>query len=80
METIELHLDAQTLARVRQLAASRHCTIETLLKECLAHLGVAEPAGNPFLGMFADEPELIDQARESAMQAHAEHPLRVCDG
>jgi hypothetical protein len=80
METIELHLDAQTLTRARQLAASRHCTIETLLKECLAHLGVAELAGNQFLGMFADEPELIDQVRESAMQARAEHPWRVCDG
>ena len=53
METIELHLDPQTLVRARQLAASRHCTIEELLKECLEHLGAAVAAGDPFLGMCA---------------------------
>jgi len=80
METIELHLDSQTLAGARQLAASRHRTLEALLKECLDHLGVTETAGDPFLGMCADEPALIDQVVASAMQARAEHPLRACGG
>jgi hypothetical protein len=80
METIELHLDPQTLVRARQLAASRHCTIEELLKECLEHLGAAAAAGDPFLGMCADEPALIDQVVVSAMQACEEHSLRAPGG
>lgn len=80
METIEPHLYSQTLAHVRQLAASRHCTIEALLKECLERLGVAEAAGDPFLEMCADKLALIDQVVASAMQVGVEHLLRVCGG
>ena len=80
METITLQLDPQTLARARQLAASRHCTVEALLEECMEYLGMTETAGDPFLGMFAQEPALIDHVVASVMQARAEHPLRACDG
>ena len=80
METITLQLDPQTLVRARQLAASRHCTVEELLEECMEYLGRTVAAGDPFLGMFAQEPALLDQVVASAMQARAEHPLRACDG
>jgi len=80
METIALQLDPQTLARARQLAASRRCTLEELLKECIEHLGKTGTEGDPFLGMFADEPAVLDQVIASAMQAREEHPLRACGG
>jgi hypothetical protein len=80
METITLQLDPQTLARAQQLAVSRHCTVEDLLKECIEYLGMTEVVGDPFLGMFAQEPALLDQVVASAMQVRAEHPLRACDG
>jgi hypothetical protein len=76
METIELQLDTQTLGRARKLAASRQCTLEELLKALIEHLEVAEPGDDRCLGMFADEPMLMDQVVTSAMQAREVHPLR----
>jgi tRNA(fMet)-specific endonuclease VapC len=67
MEKIELQLDEQTLARALKLAASRQCTLEELVKEIIEKMEVSETADEPFLGMFADEPELIDQVMVSAM-------------
>lgn len=80
METIMLQLDPQTLARARQLAASRHSTVEELLKACIESLAMTEAVADPFLGMFAQEPALIDQVVAAAMQARKEHPLRACGG
>jgi hypothetical protein len=80
MEQIELHLDEQTLARARRLAKSRHSTLEVLLAALIERLDEAETVGDPLLGMFASEPELLDQVVESAMQAREEHPLRAFDG
>lgn len=76
METIELQLDTQTLEFARRLAESRHCSLEELIKEVIEHLGVAETASDPWVGMFADAPDLIDKVIASAMQAREEHPLR----
>ena len=41
---------------------------------------MSEIADEPFLGMFADEPELIDQMMGSIMTAREEHPLRQSNG
>lgn len=35
---------------------------------------------DPFLGMCADEPELMDEITESIMQAREQHPLRQTSG
>jgi hypothetical protein len=80
MERIELELDERTLARARQLAASRHSTIEGLITALIEQLDVVAAVDNPLLGMFAGEPEVIDQAVESSMQAREEHPLRQTSG
>ena len=76
MEKIELQFDEQTLARALKLAVSRQCTLEELIREIIEQLEVSEVANEPFLGMFADEPELIDQIMVSAMTAREAHPLR----
>jgi hypothetical protein len=76
MEAIALQLDTQTLERARKLAASRQCTLEELLKDLIEYLERIAGGDDPFLGMFADEPILIDQVVASAMQAREAHPLR----
>jgi len=80
MEQIALQLDEQTLARARRLAESRHSTLEALLAALIEQLNESETRGDPLLGMFAGEPELLDQVVEAAMQAREEHPLRAIDG
>ena len=80
MERIELELDEQTLERARRLAEARRCTVKQLLKELIEQLEVAPPAVDVFLGLFAQEPELVDQVVESVMQAREQHPLRPSGG
>jgi hypothetical protein len=52
--------------------------IERIVREGRQKLFSSRP--DPFLGMCADEPELIDQITESAMQAREQHPLRQTGG
>lgn len=80
MPTIELQLDAQTLERARQLAESRRSTLEGLLKELVEQLSAGAVGKDPVLGMFSDEPELVDEVIEAAMSAREEHPLRHTHG
>jgi hypothetical protein len=79
MERIELQFDEQTLVRARRLAESRHSTLEALIAALIARLDETEAAGDPLLGLFTAEPELLGQVVESAMQAREEHPLRASD-
>lgn len=76
METIQLQLDDKTLERARRLAQLRRRSLEELLKETLEQMMVAEPTDDQVLGMFADDPELVDQVIESAMVAREKHALR----
>lgn len=77
MKTIELQLDDHTLERVRRLAVSRGCSLEELLAAIIEQVAEAEGAQDSFLGMFADEPELMDQVVRSGMQSRESHPLRL---
>jgi hypothetical protein len=80
MTKIEVQLDEQTLARAMKLAESRHCTLDELIRDMIENLEAFEVGDEPFLGMFADEPELIDQVMESVMMAREAHPLRQSNG
>ena len=77
MEPIELQLDEQTLERARRLAASRRFTLEELITTLLQREEAIDSENDPVLGMFAHEPELIDQVAESAMQMREQHILRA---
>lgn len=79
VETIVLQIDEATLERARQLAESRQCTLEELIEDMLKQAGMTEEDTDPLLGMFAQEPELIDQVVALAMSAREEHPLRHSD-
>jgi hypothetical protein len=78
--TIELQLDEQTLERARNVATRRRSTVEALIVEIIELLAGAEGTDDPILGMFAQEPELIDQVLGSAMAARETHPLRAPNG
>lgn len=79
MTTIELQLDEQTLERARSVARRRQSSLEALIKEIIDLWAGAE-GQDPIIGMFAQEPELIDQVLNSAMTAREMHPLRVPNG
>ncbi len=80
MTVLELHLDEQTIERVHDLAARRHSTIEALIIKLVKMLAEGAAVGDPLLGMFAQEPELLDVVLENAMMARETDPLRLAHG
>jgi len=80
MKTIELQLDEQTYERAQRLAQARSNTVEALLAELIEQLAGIEGRADPLLGMFAHEPEIMDQVIESVMIARENDPLRQSNG
>jgi hypothetical protein len=80
MQTLQLELDEQTAGRVQRLAAVRQITPEELIRELVTQAEEAAPVKDPFLGLLADEPELIEQIVEEAMIARERYPFRAQDG
>lgn len=76
MERIELELDEQTIARARELAEMRHCSLDQLIKELIEQGTKPTASSDTVLGMFADEPELLDEVVDSAMRARERDALR----
>ena len=76
MVSIQIQLDEGTAGRLRSLAEARRCSMEDLLRDLLAGCKPAGTATVPLLGMFADDPALIDEIVEAAMKDRAEQPLR----
>ncbi len=68
------------VGRALKLAAARQCSLGDLIREIIEQIETSETKDDPFLGMFADEPELIDQVMESTMMAREAHPLRQSNG
>jgi hypothetical protein len=80
MKTIELELDEQTFERAQQLAGARRDTLERLIAKIIEQLAILETRTDPLLGMFAQEPELIDQVIESVMTSREMDGLRPING
>ena len=74
MQTVRLKLDRQTLRHIKELAAARNCTVEQFLQDLVAEL---EKPADPLLGLFRDEPELLDQVVQDAMRDRETRPLRL---
>lgn len=77
MTIVELQLDDKTFERIQHIAARRRATVETLLQDLVQRLVSAETVDDLFLGMFAQEPDLMDAVIISAMQAREADPLRL---
>jgi hypothetical protein len=79
VDTVVVELDPQTSERARRLAQARGTTIQALVQSLITQLDRGEVAHDPLLGLFADEPDLLDQVVDQAMQARETQPLRIAD-
>jgi hypothetical protein len=80
MRTIQLEIEEETFERILRLADSRGCSWQEVVKDLL---GQAQPSSSPedgFLGLFQDEPDLIDEVVEEPMRAREQQPLRQPNG
>ena len=61
-----------------QVKAGRFSTKDQVVTEALEHFKLTHmPARDPLLGLFSDEPELMDEVVEAAMRDRETRPLRV---
>ncbi len=72
MTTIQLEIEDQIFDQIRQLADARGCSWQDLVKNLLRQAAPHPATEDVFLGLFGDEPELIDQVVDAAMQAREE--------
>lgn len=79
MESIVVELDAETSERARRLAQARGMTVEAFVQSLIAQLDKREAIHDPLLGLFADEPALLDAIVEQAMHDRETQPLRQTD-
>lgn len=77
MTTIKLQLDDKTLEQVKLIAERRRATVETFIQDLIQRLVDIEAEDDPLLGMFAQEPDLMDAVITSALQARETDPLRL---
>lgn len=68
MEKVEIEIDKQTFERATLLAESRRCTLAQLMAEVIRILAAEKETKDPLMGLFADEPELVDEILEEAMR------------
>jgi len=81
MSRVQLELDDDTLVRAQQLARRRGMTVEQLFAEWVEQVSrPTERPSDPVLGLFRDEPDLVDQVTEDAMRSREEQPLRAPHG
>lgn len=80
MSVIQLQLDETTFKHAQRVAQQRHSTVETLIKDIINLIATHPDTEDPFIGMFAQEPELIDQIMADAMQSRETTPLRLLNG
>jgi hypothetical protein len=80
MTVVKLQLDDKTFERVQHIAAHRRATVETLIQDLVQRLVSAETTEDSLLGMFAQEPDLMDVVVVSAMQARETTLLRLSLG
>ena len=75
MVKIEIELDEPTFWKARQMANQCNCTLQELIAKAVQKLAIAEPPKNRILGMFADDPESVDEMLEEVMKDRAAHRL-----
>jgi len=79
MDTVVVELDPQTSERARRLAQARGTTVTALVQILIAQLDKSEAGPDALLGLFADEPALLDHVVDQAMQSRETQPLRLAD-
>lgn len=80
MSRVQVELDEEILTCAERLARQRGVSIEQLFADLLDQ--ASKPSAIPedqVLGLFGDEPDLMDQVTEDALGSR-EQPLRLADG
>ncbi len=81
MSQLQLELDDKILRRVKRLAAERGLTIEQFLAELVEQAAwLGEKASDKVLGLFSDEPDLMDEVIEDILQSREDQPWRAPHG
>jgi len=75
MGTAQLTVDPELFNKLSAMAEERHCTVGELIAALIREQGNAPPPFPPFVGLFADEPELMDQVMEDVYRTR-QSPLR----
>ncbi|MEQ8998056.1 MAG: hypothetical protein RID53_16310 [Coleofasciculus sp. B1-GNL1-01] len=68
MTKIEVELDQKTLESAKLLAESRQSTLPELIADVIKLLVRQKRTKDPWLGLVADEPELVDEILEEALK------------
>ncbi|MEQ8381568.1 MAG: hypothetical protein RH949_04250 [Coleofasciculus sp. A1-SPW-01] len=68
MTKIEVELDQQTLESAKLLAEYRQSTLPELIADVIKLLIRQKRTKDPWLGLVADEPELVDEILEEALK------------
>ncbi|MEQ9484511.1 hypothetical protein [Coleofasciculus sp. F4-SAH-05] len=68
MTKIEVELDQQTLESAKLLAESRQSTVSELIADVIKLLIRQKRTKDPWLGLVADEPELVGEILEEALK------------
>jgi hypothetical protein len=71
MAKIEIELDEETLERAKFLPEFRKCRLPELIAEVIKLLAAPNVAKDPWMGLFGDEPDLVDEILEDALRNRA---------
>jgi hypothetical protein len=77
MEKIELQLDQKTLEKAIALAKSHHCDLSELITYAIDQLTATEPEKDHLLGLFADDPDSVNEMLEEVMKDRAADRLII---
>lgn len=81
MSQVRLQLDEEILSLAERLAAERGLTMEALFAELVRQVSQSKAsATDPVLGLFSDEPDLMDQVAEDILCSRETQPLRTPHG
>lgn len=75
MGTAQFTVDPELFNKLTALAEERQCTVGELIATLIHERGSAPSPLPPFVGLFADEPELMDQVMEDVYRTR-QSPLR----
>ena len=76
---IELALPNSTYLKLKQAAQQKHKTEAELALEAVRAYLAQWTKIDPLLGLYADEPELVDSVTQDAMQSRENTPLRLTE-
>jgi hypothetical protein len=79
MATEPVEINPELLERARRLAEQSHRSIDDILQEALDRMERPSKPQGSIVGLFADEPELVDQILDDVYRTREQGQLRLPD-